>query len=122
MTLSLEDIASLAYDGVTSALDLPAATLVKVILGSRVPGDLAAGTQSETVEYATVAVPEKRTAHDPQTLTRRQAATITLMSHPLTVAGVEPEAGDRVTTGGVTYQILDVQFPGGVYVLTVAGA
>ena len=118
------DIAGILSDAIGSAGGLAPATLVKVHLGSRVPGDLAGGTRADTLEYATTGTLSTRTEHDPQTLTRRERMVVTLLGAALTAAGVVPEAGDRVAIEGATYDVVAVDRDpaAATYECTVAGA
>ena len=103
------DIGGILRDAIGSAGGLRPVTLVKVYTGSRVPGDLAGGTNADTVSYTTEGILEAGSDRDftgtGWAMTRRQRAIVTVLGAPLTEAGVAPDVGDRVTIEGATYEI-----------------
>lgn len=131
MSLSLDEIASMVYDGVTGAIDFPDATLTKVTPGTRTPGDLAGGTNATTATYTTKGIEQPGTDRDftgtGWALTRRERCIISLFGAPLIAAGVAPEVDDLVTINGKTW-IIKVQDGDGrdparaMYILQCVGA
>lgn len=118
------DIAGIVRDAITGAGGLRPATLIKVTPGTRTALALAGGTNPTQASYTTQGILEIRTVHDAGDMTRRQKAVITLLGKPLTESSVAPEAGDRVTLEGATYDVTEVQRDpaAATYTCTVVGA
>lgn len=123
MPLSLDQIGSLIGKALTGALVLRDATLIKVTPGARVDGSLAEGTHATTVSYSCKAIDDPVTENDPATLTRRERNEIDVVRSSLP-AGIVPEADDRITVLGETWEVVAVATDPAraIYTLTVAGA
>jgi hypothetical protein len=88
-------------------LIVTAATLTKVMPGTRTPGALGAGTNPTTVAHACEGIVQTfDTGLIDGTLVRREDRRISLLIATLP-AGVEPKPSDKITIQGATYVILD---------------
>jgi hypothetical protein len=85
------------------------ATLIKVTIGTRTPGQLSAGTQPTTASYACKGFVDAldRNRLD-ASLTEDADAQIALVGDSI-ASGQVPKPGDRITIVGNTYNILSVE-------------
>ena len=86
------------------------ATLIKVTIGTRTPGQLAGGTQPTTDNYACKGFIDvlDRNRVD-VTLTEEADSLIALIGDSIDGGSVVPTPGDRVTILGTTYNIIQVE-------------
>lgn len=86
-------------------LGIRSITLVKTTPGTRTPGSLADGTNPTTTSYTCKGFEERKlSAYVSPTTARVKQLTISILGGTLP-DGVEPKAGDRITSQGVTYTI-----------------
>ncbi len=87
-------------------LIVTAATLTKVILGTRTSGALSAGTNPTTATHACEGIVQMfDTGLIDGTIVRREDRRISLLIATLP-AGIEPKPGDKITIQGATYVVL----------------
>lgn len=93
--------------GKQTDLGIRAVTLIKTTPGTRTPGSLADGTNPTTVSYSCKGFEERKESSyvSGSGASRVKRLTISILGGTLT-DGIEPMAGDRITSKGVTYTII----------------
>jgi len=101
------DIASIVDRGLAAAGGVMAGTLIRPTPSVRVADALTEGRQTSDATYACRGFIEIREPRMAGTLVRRSGDSATILGASLP-SGIEPQAGDRVSFGERTYEILGV--------------
>lgn len=102
-------IAKMVYRGMKAAKMTVPATLIKVTVGTRTPGSLAAGTNpTETSFPAKGFEPQVKAVKIANTLVEEGDRIVAIFGASLT-SGVFPTTKDKITIGGETLRIVAVE-------------
>lgn len=90
------------------------ATLIRVTEGTRTGGDLMAGTNPTSTNYACKGYEASWTAKEMATISLLNGDRIRVTDRKIVLLGkslgaIEPRQGDRVTIGGATYNVTPVE-------------
>lgn len=103
------NLAKIIDDSIVKAGGTNTGVLIKTIGGVRTPGNLTGGTNNTTQNY------DFRGFRDNSTNKRRSGETVKAAGETVSIfgnslpAGVEPEANDKVTIEGITFEVLEVK-------------
>jgi hypothetical protein len=96
------DIAREVYDGIRSAGNVVAMSLVRVTPGTRTTGALTAGTNPSSTTYSCRGFKTSRRRKDPGSTTSDLVSVVAILGASLP-SGVEPRPNDKVVFEGATY-------------------
>lgn len=101
------DLAGIVNGAIESAGGVLPATLTKLRNGTRIPGDVAGGRSYDQTDYAARGFMAKGSRTPPGDLGSSTTATIVLLGASIE-GGAVPEASDRVTIEGETWDVVSV--------------